>query len=148
MKNLKAKLRKNGGFTLIEMLIVVAIIAILIAISIPIVGNALERAKKATDAANERAAKGEIIIMYLNSTADPGVTFDASKVYAYDAANGKMIETAPTVKYGQCDDHSGDFLLVKYNTSDHTVSMGWTDTYSATTVPTGTLCSSEVGATT
>ena len=37
---------------LIEMLIVVAIIAILIAISIPLVGNALERAREATDAAS------------------------------------------------------------------------------------------------
>ena len=36
MNNLKAKLKKQGGFTLIEMLIVVAIIAILIAVSIPL----------------------------------------------------------------------------------------------------------------
>ena len=37
LNKLKAKLKKQGGFTLIEMLIVVAIIAILIAISIPLV---------------------------------------------------------------------------------------------------------------
>ena len=44
------------------MLIVVAIIAILVAVSIPIVGNSLERAREATDAANERAAKAEVLI--------------------------------------------------------------------------------------
>ena len=55
MKNLKAKLKKQGGFTLIEMLIVVAIIAILIAVSIPMVNGALERAREATDAANEKS---------------------------------------------------------------------------------------------
>lgn len=56
MNNLKKKLKKQHGFTLIEMLIVVAIIAILIAVSIPLVSTALEKAREATDAANERAA--------------------------------------------------------------------------------------------
>ena len=58
MNNLKAKPKKAGGFTLIEMLIVVAIIAILIAIGIPLVNKALERAREATDSANERSALG------------------------------------------------------------------------------------------
>ena len=66
MKRLKEKLNKNGGFTLVEMLIVVAIIAILVAVSIPIVNNALDRARHATDQANERSAKAEIMIRYLS----------------------------------------------------------------------------------
>lgn len=67
MKNLKAKLRRDGGFTLVEMLIVVAIIAILVAVSIPMIGTALEKTREATDAANLRAAKAEAIIMYMNA---------------------------------------------------------------------------------
>ena len=51
----------NNGFTLAELLIVVAIIGILVAISIPIFTSQLERSKEATDIANIRAAKSEAI---------------------------------------------------------------------------------------
>ena len=51
------KLRKNEkGFTLAELLIVVAIIGVLVAISIPIFTGQLEKAKEATDQANIRNA--------------------------------------------------------------------------------------------
>lgn len=46
------------GFTLIEMLVVIAIIAILVAIVIPVVSNATTKAKAATDAANLRSVMG------------------------------------------------------------------------------------------
>lgn len=51
------RIKKNKkGFTLAELLIVVAIIGVLVAISIPIFTTQLEKAREATDAANIRAA--------------------------------------------------------------------------------------------
>ena len=47
--------RNKKGFTLVELLIVVAIIAVLVAISIPIFLTELEKSKEATDIANIRA---------------------------------------------------------------------------------------------
>lgn len=47
------------GFTLAELLIVVAIIGVLVAISIPIFTAQLEKAREATDVANLRAAYAE-----------------------------------------------------------------------------------------
>ena len=53
-------MKKSKGFTLAELLIVVAIIAVLVAISIPIFTTQLEKAREATDAANIRAAYAEV----------------------------------------------------------------------------------------
>lgn len=47
---------KNKGFTLAELLIVVAIIAVLVAISIPIFSKQLEKSRDATSVANIRSA--------------------------------------------------------------------------------------------
>lgn len=56
------KFRKNEkGFTLAELLIVVAIIGVLVAISIPIFTAQLEKAREATDMANIRAAYAEVV---------------------------------------------------------------------------------------
>lgn len=54
------------GFTLIEMLIVIAIIAILVAIIVPVVGNSTTKAAAATDAANLRSAKAVLTIAVVN----------------------------------------------------------------------------------
>lgn len=86
MQNLKNKLKKQGGFTLVEMLIVVAIIAILIAISIPMVNSSLDKAKQATDDANLRAAKAVASILYLDGSATIG------KDYVYDIEKGTFVE--------------------------------------------------------
>ena len=53
------------GFTLIEMLVVIAIIAVLVAIIVPTVSNSTNKAKAAADAANLRsyAAKAAIELM-------------------------------------------------------------------------------------
>lgn len=65
------KLKNSKGFTLMEMLIVVAIIAVLIAIAIPTFTNQLEKAREATDLANLRGAYAQVMAAALtNSEAD------------------------------------------------------------------------------
>ncbi len=59
------KKNNNKGFTLAELLIVVAIIAVLVAIAIPIFASQLEKAKEATDLANVRSAYAEVVAAYL-----------------------------------------------------------------------------------
>ena len=53
------------GFTLAELLVVVGIIAVLVAIAIPVFTAQLEKAREATDAANLRSAYAEVMTAYL-----------------------------------------------------------------------------------
>lgn len=130
MEKLKAKLKKQGGFTLIEMLIVVAIIAILIAVSIPLVNNALDRARQATDAANERSAKAEIMIQYLSESYTP------SDVKCYDAEKGSLVAAAdkPSSGYGKYGTNKGGILWVSM--LNNVVYLQWTAQTDAPTAPT------------
>ena len=58
------KLNKKG-FTLAELLVVVAIIAVLVAIAIPVFSGALTKAEIAADKANVRAWYAEKVVNYL-----------------------------------------------------------------------------------
>ena len=64
------KLTNKKGFTLMEMLIVVAIIAVLVAIAIPTFNSALNKAKAGTDLANIRSgyAAAQIEVMTVGGT--------------------------------------------------------------------------------
>lgn len=67
------KMRKKG-FTLIEMLVVIAIIAVLVAIVIPVVSNVTGKARAATDAANLRSVMGLANTLLMNNDADAAST--------------------------------------------------------------------------
>lgn len=91
MKNLLKKFRENKkGFTLAELLVVVAIVGILVAISIPVFTSQLTKARKATNLANLRAAKAAAVAEYLTNDKDGDVT------YNYDPAAGTVSDGSTT----------------------------------------------------
>jgi len=88
MLAIQRKDKNQKGFTLAELLVVVAIIAVLVAVSIPIFTAKLEKAREATDVANMRAAKAAAVVMILDG--DNGTT--ALTKY-YNAESGKLVDT-------------------------------------------------------
>lgn len=68
------KKRNQKGFTLAELLIVVAIIAVLVAIAIPVFSAQLEKSREATDLANIRSAYAECVTEVLTNGTDAEAT--------------------------------------------------------------------------
>ena len=66
-------MRKRKGFTLAELLIVVAIIAVLVAIAIPMFNKQLEKSREATDLANVRTAYAEVMTEVILGNVDKRV---------------------------------------------------------------------------
>ena len=78
------KKTKKKGLTIMEMLIVVAIIAVLAAILIPTFNGALTKSKEAADVANIRAGYAELQVkMLTDDTATVPTKEDFLKNYAH-----------------------------------------------------------------
>ena len=87
------KLNKKG-FTLAELLIVVAIIAVLVAISIPIFTAQLNKAKYAADEANARSIYAEMVADYLANGGNQSTNFEVDGTVTADGQKHSV-----TVKY-------------------------------------------------
>ena len=74
---MKRKIKSAKGFTLAELLIVVAIIAVLVAIGIPIFTSQLEKSREAVDLSDVRSAYAEVMMA--------AITGDTTAYYTKDA---------------------------------------------------------------
>lgn len=109
---LRKKLKSKKGFTLMEMLIVVAIIVVLLAIAIPSFNNSLNKAKTTADEANVRSYYAEVMVENMDKTTiTPAITGDITQTmkdagYELQAKDAKVTAAGTTVE---------DFKLTYHN---------------------------------
>ena len=82
----------NQGFTMAELLIVVAIIAVLVAIAIPVFASQLEKSREAVDLSNVRSAYGAYQISVLNQTAPDGGQWGNGDEYYIYTSSGTFVK--------------------------------------------------------
>lgn len=93
-------MRNKKGFTLIEMLVVIAIIAVLVSIVIPTVTAATTKAEAATDAANLRSALGALNseILINNEIAVPSIqAMDPTESKLHPGCKLYVVYTVPGI---------------------------------------------------
>jgi type IV pilus assembly protein PilA len=117
----KEQLQERGvsGFTLMEMLIVVAIIAVLVAIAIPVFASQLNNARAQADAANIRSGYATATVTVLTNDVKTDTTY-------YLNSNGTVQTTGEgsfKTQGASTEDIAGQSVTW---TSDKTVSYAYT----------------------
>ena len=112
---MKKKMNKKG-FTLAELLIVVAIIAVLVAIAIPVFTSQLEKSREATDISNIRSAYAEITTGLL--TGD--LKEEDNTIIVGSAGTATLTEDLPTG-----DDDDDEFVVELTPFSFQQGQKGW-----------------------
>ena len=117
--------KRNHGFTLMEMLIVVAIIAVLVAVAIPTFSSQLHKARVATDWANVRSYYAQLQYEFMetwkinNSYLKGFDSYGTTPGFTSVTLDGQTINLRTGMLWVAEEDHSQGYNLLYACTSGH-----------------------------
>ena len=130
-------MKNKKGFTLAELLIVVAIIAVLVAIAIPIFSAQLEKSREATDIANTRSLYAEVVAAALTQDAPANIVASFSlkqQVDDWQGSNPTDVLAQINAQYSNMEGspdvvvsgtpHQNGVVVVTYTDAQGTTSAG------------------------
>jgi len=113
------KRNSKKGFTLAELLIVVAIIAVLIAIMFPVFGAQLDKARAAAELANVRAQYSELVATKMLGEGDSLTT---DPVFEIEISQAEL----------EAAKQYGDKTVIALDNDAHTVTVTYNGKYNGT----------------
>ncbi len=130
------KMKQNGGFTLVELIIVIAILAVIAAIAVPNLLGAIDKSRYTTDVANAKRIaeavqiysaenEGEITLGTgeVVGSGTGGVIVTGTGATAMDEILGKLDGAIPTVKCSKIGGGDGVHFFVSIDDDTNRVTV-------------------------
>lgn len=90
LEKMRNRIKNEKGFTLVELLAVIVILAIILAVAIPAVGSIVNKAKDDTHEANTELFENAARLAYVSDTVEGGKTYPLG-----DLVSGGYLEKIP-----------------------------------------------------